>query len=215
VSVSGGGTFIMNGGKISGNGTPSGVRVGGGVYVSGGTFTMTGGEISGNTSGNSEGGGVYVGSATFTMTGGTISGNTTGGSGGGVYTSNWGNFIMSGGTISGNTGGSGGGVYINGLGDRGFTMTGGIISGNTANVHGGGVSLLVSTIFNKSGGIITGYGDDPQNGNVVKNSAGIVLSGRGHAVYYGNGLIGKVRETTVGSDVTLDASKNGAEGGWE
>jgi autotransporter-associated beta strand protein len=45
VFVSGNGTFMMNGGEISGN-TSS---YGGGVYVNDGTFTMNGGEISGNT----------------------------------------------------------------------------------------------------------------------------------------------------------------------
>jgi len=107
VSVSNGGTFTMNGGKI-----PR-------VSVSGGTFTMNGGEISGNTSGS---GGVYISDGTFTMNGGEISGNTVSSSyssygGGGVYVS--GTFTMTGGEISGNTttsssyfSGGGGGVYI-------------------------------------------------------------------------------------------------------
>jgi len=88
------GTFIMNGGTISGN-NDSGVNIcvgttfimnggtiskntGVGVCVDGGRFNMTGGTISGNN-----GRGVYVGSAvygngTFTKTGGTIYGYSAG-----------------------------------------------------------------------------------------------------------------------------------------
>ena len=66
VSVTGGATFTMNGGKISS--FHRGVS-GGGV----GSFTMNGGEISGNTS-YQFGGGVYVNGSTFIKTGGTIFG---------------------------------------------------------------------------------------------------------------------------------------------
>jgi hypothetical protein len=147
-----GGTFIMRGGKISGNGGESG----GGVYVCPdlssvpGTFTMYGGEISGNTvtAGNSSifpgrGGGVYVYDATFTMHGGKIFGNTAtsstataGAFGGGVCvygasTGTGGNFTMLGGEIYGNTAsgtlGMGGGVYV----DRGtFRIVEGTIYGS-------------------------------------------------------------------------------------
>jgi RNA polymerase subunit RPABC4/transcription elongation factor Spt4 len=56
VTVKNGGTFIMNGGSISGNSA----NYGGGVYVrEGGNFTMNGGSISGNSARNN-GGGVYV-----------------------------------------------------------------------------------------------------------------------------------------------------------
>jgi uncharacterized repeat protein (TIGR02543 family) len=100
---SSGGTFIMNGGEISGNCADygGGVYVGGGVqYRNDGTFIMNGGLISGNTS-NERGGGVYT-NGTFTMSGGVISGNTGIGAGGGVYVyyTN-GTFTKSGGTIYG------------------------------------------------------------------------------------------------------------------
>jgi len=71
------GTFIMNGGTISGNnayeagGDYTWPGRGGGVYVNNGTFTMNGGTISGNNA-DYQGGGVYVDSGTFTKTGGTI-----------------------------------------------------------------------------------------------------------------------------------------------
>ncbi|MCR5700717.1 MAG: InlB B-repeat-containing protein, partial [Lachnospiraceae bacterium] len=133
------GTFIMNDGEISGNGSQ-------GVYIWRGTFTMNGGIISGNNLSNNDmrGGGVFVESnAEFEMTGGEISGNSVLGkyaSGGGVYNS--GTFKMSGGIIKDNSvsgeGAFGGGVYTG----PGFEMTGGEISGNSASgegANGGGV----------------------------------------------------------------------------
>jgi len=73
------GTFIINGGKISGN-----TARGGGIFVSGGIATMNDGIISGNKS-NSQGGGIEVSGGTFTMYGGIISGNSAGNYGGGIY----------------------------------------------------------------------------------------------------------------------------------
>jgi hypothetical protein len=128
------GTFIMNGGTISGNTVSNG---GGGVAVWG-TFTMNGGIISGNTA--SRGGGVYVDGGTFTMRGGTITGNT-GNTGGGVYRGTDGNFIINGGTITGNTAKEyGGGVYVQvGYAGTSFTKTGGIITGYNSDQHNGNV----------------------------------------------------------------------------
>jgi hypothetical protein len=214
-----GGTFTMNGGEISGNtasatNTRSGYSsraFGGGVHVAtGGTFTMSNGKISGNTTTTSSygsaypwGGGVSVaGTGTFTLDGGEISGNTTAV------------------TQSGNSTprSYGGGVYKEGTGT--FTMNGGIISGNTASADsnaesyalGGGVYVYSGT-FTKSGGTITGYGDDTVNGNVVKK-AGAVQSDMGHAVFV-NVSPAKRRENTAGPSVNLDSTKTGAEGGWE
>jgi uncharacterized repeat protein (TIGR02543 family) len=160
VYVNSNGTFIMNGGTISGNtyagGEGGGVSwsgYGGGVFVDG-TFIMNGGTISGNTAGgfDGEGGGVVVNrNATFIMNGGTISGNTAGGYGGGGVSirsgSSTGTFVdgtftMNGGTISGNSADAsayqqrfshGGGVYLRGT----FTMNSGTISGNSANGENG------------------------------------------------------------------------------
>jgi hypothetical protein len=141
VTVGYSGTFIMNDGEISGN-TAS--RDGGGVYAAG-SFTMNGGKISGNTA-SSDGGGVHATGA-FTMNGGEISGNTASRDGGGVYATN---FTMNGGEISGNTASSrdGGGVHA-----TNFTMNGGEISGNTASSDGGGVHAYT---FTMSGGKISG-----------------------------------------------------------
>jgi len=227
-----GGTFTMNGGEISGNtaiSSPS--SQGGGVFVNGGTFIMNGGKISGNTASSSSnislGGGVYMEGGTFTMNGGEISGNTAASSsfsqGGGVFV-NGGTFIMNGGKISGNIVTSlssyGGGVSANST----FIMNGGEISGNTASSYsntptslggtslGGGVYVDYATFTKIGGGIITGYASDTVNGNVVKNSSGVVQSNRGHAVYVDST---KRRESTAGPGVNMDSSKSGTAGGWE
>ena len=95
------GTFIMEGGTISGNYVSLDKEHGGGVYSSG-TFIMKDGEISGNytstTYSNGNGGGVYIAGGTFEMTGGTISGNraSSAGAGGGVYVGSGCTFTMSG-----------------------------------------------------------------------------------------------------------------------
>ena len=78
VFVPEGGSFTLNGGRITSNSNTAGA-----VMVYGGTFTMNSGEISGNTAEN--GGGVYVRSGSFNMNGGTISGNTAIANGGAVY----------------------------------------------------------------------------------------------------------------------------------
>jgi len=107
------GTFIMNGGTISGNKYSArydwGTSSGGGVSVRGGTFTMNGGIIRNNINYDEGfgGGGVSVVGGTFTMTGGTISGNKTDPSqiimfssrGGGVFVGANGSFTKTGGTI--------------------------------------------------------------------------------------------------------------------
>ncbi len=80
------GTFVLNGGTITGNTADS---YGGGVYNKG-AFTMNDGEISNNLNGTWYGGGVYN-KGTFTANGGRICGNqatnSTFGYGGGVYSS--------------------------------------------------------------------------------------------------------------------------------
>ena len=154
VSVSGG-TFVMEGGTISGK-TSEGN--GGAMLVTrGGIFSMSGGTISGNKAiyggidNYGAGGGVYVDGATFTMSGGTISGNTAENGGGGVSVSDRATFTMSGGTISGNSSSFGGGVSVieGGI----FTMTDGTISGN----NGGGVSVgAMRSTFTMTGGTISG-----------------------------------------------------------
>jgi hypothetical protein len=143
---------------------------------------------------------------TFIINDGKISGNTNHG----VSLYN-GIFAMNGGEISGNTTiGYGGGVFVeaNGI----FTMNNGKISGNTASI-GGGIYVYEGT-FTKSGGTITGYASDPVNGNVAKNSSGVVQNNQGHAVYVNSNPV-KRRETTAGPGVSMDSSVSGTAGGWE
>ena len=87
IGQTGGGTFNMYGGKITGNtqGTVVGQSKTSGSK-SAITINMYGGEISGNHISGSQGGGVFVGSGSqFNMYGGKIINNTTTADGGGVY----------------------------------------------------------------------------------------------------------------------------------
>jgi uncharacterized repeat protein (TIGR02543 family) len=142
------GSFVMEGGEISGN---SGVYSGGVLIADSGSFTMSGGEISGNSAVNSDGGGVYAG-GNFVMEGGKISGNSDDS---GVYVAAGGSFTMSGGEISGHTAQEGGGgVLVGGS----FEMSGGKISGNSAfnrGGGGGGVLVVAAGSFKMIGGEIS------------------------------------------------------------
>ena len=159
------GTFIMEGGTITGNTVG---RSGGGV-CNAGTFTMTGGAITGNTATSYYGGGVNN-EGTFTMEGGTISGNTAK-TGGGVYNTSTGKFDMTGGAITGNTAtGAGGGVYV--YASSTFNMKGGAITGNTASKYGGGVYNAGN--FTMKGGTISGNTADSGG---VHNRAAFTMEG--------------------------------------
>ena len=213
VTVSG--TFTMNGGTITAN-HPGSSGLGGGVFVgvnlsnkNGGIFTMYGGTISNNTAGQTAysgyGGGVYIDTGTFTMNGGTVSTNGAG-NGSGVAAGTDGTFTMNDGSIIYNTGTFGGGVYI----DRNngtFDMKGGTISNNTAGYYGGGVYMDGVSgnygTFTKTGGTITGYGDDKTNGN---------RAGSGSTAYVSSS---QLRENTAGSGVNMDSRITGSSGGWE
>ena len=163
------GTFIMEGGTISGNSANRG-----GVYVGvNQTFTMSGGTITGNTASN--GGGVYV-NGSFIMNGGTITSNTASNNGGGVSVNGNATFNMESGTITGNsTTRYGGGVYVHT--DGTFIMEGGTITGNTAGYDGCGV--YNNGTFSVSGSpVVTGNldGIDPNNVYLCNNKR-INLSG--------------------------------------
>jgi len=211
VNVEGGMLRMNAGATITGN---NGI----GAYVNSGTFEMSGGTISNNIS--YDGGGVYLNSGTFNMSGGIISGNASTGNasfngGGGVYVGRIGSvFTMSGGTISGNTASNGGGVYV---GWATFNMRGGTIRNNTAHEYGGGVfiesSFAASGEFTKTGGTITGYSNDPNNGNVVKDQSGNILARRGHTVSVGGES--RKRDTTAGQGVNMSYKWPGDGVGWD
>jgi parallel beta-helix repeat protein len=209
-----GGTFKMRtGSAITNNNKTNGS--GSGVSLREGTFDMTGGTISGNSaSGN--GGGVMLsnpmGRVTFNMSGGTITNNIAS-DGGGVCQS-YGTFKIIGGTIANNTATrNGGGIWIQG----GATMSGGIITNNTATEYGGGVYGYNGASFTKTGGIITGYNSDSDNGNKVADSAGNVFARKGHAVcinQWGSSAILR-KETTVGPSENLSFDNGKVTGTWD
>ncbi len=144
-------SFIMNGGRISGNKG----RIGGGVYIgSDASFTMNEGEIRENSASVS-GGGVYLEpGASFKLKGGQISGNEVlNGSGGGVCIEPGASCSMNGGLITKNSGGFssgnyGGGVYNGGtffltaghIRDNSTFMGGGIFNHGSLTIKGGGIT---------------------------------------------------------------------------
>jgi uncharacterized repeat protein (TIGR02543 family) len=174
-----------------------------GSQPSPGTLVMASGvTISGNT--GSYGGRVHVGSyGIFIMSGGTISGNNADRGGGVAVVGPNAQFTMSGGTISGNTASYGGGVYAYYTGI--FTMSDGTISGNNA-TYGGGVHVNQGNLNKQAGGTI--YGSNASDSNLKNIATG---DDYGHAVYVNSSPV-KKRNTTVGSEVTLNSS---TEGGWE
>ena len=133
------GTFVMEGGYISGNFIPDSAPdevTGAGIHIAAGTFTMIGGTIQGNTAYN-DGAGVYVAAgARFDMSGGSVYHNISTANGGGVYTD--GTFVMNGGTLRYNVARIGNGVYVgNGAS---FSMSDGRIYDNSADQTGIGVN---------------------------------------------------------------------------
>ncbi len=185
------GSFIMNGGTITGNG--------GGVQVDGtnssASFIMNGGSITenacvGSTSNYIPCGGVIVAGGSFTMNGGSITGNTATGSyattaSGGVLVYSGGRFTMTGGeitnnqclatTMSGNDFAGGVRVSSNLIGGS-FTVFGdAVISGNTAaNGSANNVSLTGSQKIN-IGGVLSSGAEI----GVTMASAGEFTSGNG------------------------------------
>jgi hypothetical protein len=170
--------FTMTGGSIHNNLSGGGIAgSGGGGVGSHGTFTMTGGSIHNNVS-NINGGGVflYYGGGDFTMTGGSIYGNEASYNAGAVYAV--GNFIMNGGSIHDNVSNiNGGGVFLY-YGAGTFAMNGGSIYANKAGSFGGGV--YAGDLFVKTGGTV--YGVPDPLANLVIDSLGTLLIGRGHAL---------------------------------
>jgi len=139
-------------------------------------------------------------------------------SGAGVGVSDGGTFIMKGGTISGNTLhperftpsqvtgatfaciAAGGGLKCNGV-RKAYEVV--------AVGFGGGVYVSAGATFTKTGGTITGYADDPENGNVVidiKDDKDKPSSNHGHAIYF-DGREPKSIDTTVGPEYNFNFSK--------
>ena len=197
------GTFIMNGGSITGN-TCTLSYSGGGVHVYG-TFTMNGGTITGNN--GSYSGGVYQSDGTFTMTGGEITGNT-GKVGGGVCLDG-GTFAMEGGSITGNTGTVGGGVYLN---DGTFTMTGGDITGNksTSGYTGGGVYVNGGTFTMDGGKIAENVGSCGgvyvRNGGTFTLNQGTITENKNTYTYSAAGVYVAGTFTMTGGSISKNTN---------
>lgn len=201
------GTFIMNGGEITGNQvapSPSG-KAAAGVY-NGGIFEMSGSaKVAQNVSVlASDVGGVYnAKDATFTLTeDAQIIGNRAMQSGGGVY--NAGTFKMDGGVISGHTVTQfGGGVY-NAEGAT-FTLSGGTIQNNTA-YDGTGSSTAINT--NTGGGVYNAGTFEMKGGTIYSNRAG-----KGGGIHSGNPLTGSPAATFTMTGGTIDNNTAEANGG--
>jgi len=177
VRVESEGTFVLNGGAVSGN---RATVMGGGVLNTG-TFTMHSGTVSGNyavQSGNLTimGGGV-INFGTFTMHNGRIFENSAVHQGGGVQ--NEGIFVVYYGDIFENTASNGAGVSTFGV----FTMHDGNIFENAAGSTGGGVRaentgtfvMIDGKIFdntsNSSGGVrVDSGGTFVMEGGVIFNN---------------------------------------------
>ena len=190
-------SFLMYGGKISGNHAGTALRGedGAGVRVQNASFKMYGGTITDNhveKASNDGGGGVAVStSGKFIMYDGEISGNTSNGDCGGVAVVGS-PFQMYGGTISGNTAaGDCGGV---GLWNDSFTLSGGSIINNNATGNGGGVYFKGDT-FNVSGNVsITG------NKKGATSTGSGLSGGTDNNVYLPNGKTITVAGALTGSN---------------
>jgi hypothetical protein len=148
------------------------------------------------------------------MTGGIITNNVIAGTtkhGAGVCVEDDSLFTMTGGTITNNTSAhAAGGVAI--IRGSTFILKGGTIAANTAELAGGGVYVSTGVIKKEAGGIIYGSTSANPYSNKVTDPVLEVKIGKGHAVYVEAGP--KKLETTVGTDATLDSTKDGAPGGW-
>jgi len=170
-------------------------------------------------------GGTLVMNEGVTITGATNNRNDiniTNVYGAGVHISDGGTFFMKGGTISGNTiqprQPSAAEIAIAVRGNQMRKSIGGHES-ELGKIHCGGGGVFVSgagkTLFSgkptpsgtfiKTGGTITGYASNPENGNVIKDIEGNVLNGFGHAILF-NGEVPKAIDTTVGPEITLNFS---------
>ena len=194
VSVSSGGTLVMNdGATITGNGYHDIIRGGGGgVSVSGGgTFIMKGGIIYGNECFIFQNDPTLVSMSNAAATSKAITSAVVSKTGGPTdatedKTNNLTKYTP-----------KGCGVYVKGKIE-------------------GGRSLFVKSSpagnFIKTGGTITGYGSDQENGNVVKEFGGQGISQNyGHAVY----AEGKSIDITVGPEVQLSFKDGVFSGNWD
>jgi len=198
VRVGNGGTLVMNDGSvitgaINNNNEPGLRRIyGGGVIVfNGGTFIMKGGTISGNTihPRTLTAQEVVIGANAYAVGYSLVRGNKNN------RAVNKAEEEMNVEVIP-----VGAGVYV----------SAGVVKRENSSPFDS--KPAPSGTFIKTGGTITGYSSDPENGNVIKDVKGKVLNGFGHAVYFDVPTYSskdkepKAIDTTVGPEITLHFS---------
>jgi hypothetical protein len=161
-------------------------------------------------------GGTLVMNDGSTITGATNNHNMPGETnvhGAGMYVRDGGTFIMKGGTISGNTISP---HILTAQDVQGAKLGYGLLGGskkaeekyavNVISVRGGGVYVSDRGTFVKTGGTITGYSSDPENGNVIREPGnGDPVNGFGHAAFFA-GKESRAIDTTIGPEITLNFS---------
>jgi hypothetical protein len=229
--VATGGTLkIGNGAKIVGNkisnAQPSA------VYLTGGTFLMEGGEISGHISPHSaiylyatasgvtaqvtmsggtikdDEGGIRLGSkGVFTMTGGEIINNKGVGRGGAFYVQASNTVTIGGNALIANNNASvagygGGGLYI--MGGTVTIKDNAVIKGNQAAGMGGGVFIdgSAASFYKTGNSVIYGDTDTTHTEGADENTA---IGGKGHAVYQSDTFF-RDTDAPAGADVTVTPS---------
>ncbi len=173
------GTIIINGGRITARGGPSGAGIGGGMDGNGGTITINGGTVTVNdgTYGAGIGGGNGGSGGIITINGGTVtakSSNYCAGIGGGNGGSG-GTITINGGTVTATSGYGGAGIGSNDAGTviiNGGTVTATCIYGGT-NI-GGGAGIGGSTVTINGGSVMAkpGSNSDQAITGTLKNSRG-------------------------------------------
>jgi hypothetical protein len=195
-------------------------------------FIMNGGAISGNkgeeiligasySSYNDAAGVVILNNSYFEMNEGEISENTGGKYASGVYVQGNGKFLMKGGKIINNSNSNAGGIYIEHIpgttSSERFIMSGGLIADNTGSLAGG---IYTESYITKTGGVITGYGNDLINGNKVIDNMNMPVTGKGHAIFVNSSNLSSFSyidcflDKTIDKNHNLDGKKPGSMGGW-
>ena len=193
-------TFIMNGGRITANGS---LKNGGGVCVRNGKFTMNDGRVDHNAGGR-YGGGIAVVSGTAKVNGGLIDSNTTGGDGanarGGGFAALSGTVTLGAATLTHNVateGAGGGAVFYGGT----YTLNGTVIAENTSASGGAGLHVM-------SGATVTANDVTVRNNTVSgtsKSGGGILVEGA--LTLNGGSVTGNVA-TNVGGGVYVESGKS-------
>lgn len=191
-----GGVFNMYGGTISGN---TAYR-GGAVYMcDGSTMNMYGGTISDNTATYRGGAITNDGIVTLNIYGGTITENTAV-SGAAVYLCNGATMTMSGGEITKNTTSGVGGAILVESKDTKVIIKGGKFAENSSDTDGGAIYASRNTVFEMSGGTITG--NQAENGGAIYfNETTATISGGTIAGNTATGKGGGI--ATKNADVTI------------